>query len=105
MDKHRLPTRKLLKVGVKRQVTAPHLSDSRNGALLSKAASTVVIISLLPQMQIIWEMANVKTKDMKRHDSTDRSPGKSTHVEVRCHLKMPFFPLPELVDNGATYCY
>lgn len=34
----------------KKTGTAPHLSDSRNGAPLSKAASAVVIISFLPQM-------------------------------------------------------
>jgi len=34
----------------KKTGTAPRLSDSGNGAPLSKAASTGVILSLLPQM-------------------------------------------------------
>ena len=42
----------------KKTVTAPHLSDSRNGAPLSKAASTVVIIILAPNSYYLekWQM-------------------------------------------------
>lgn len=46
----------------------------------------------------------MKTEDVRKHDSTERSPGKPTHMEVKCHLKMPYFTLPELVDNRTTYC-
>lgn len=50
MDKDRLHTRKLLKVGIK-IVTAPHLGD-RNGAPLLKAASTAVIISFCSKFRL-----------------------------------------------------
>lgn len=47
-------------------------------------------------------MENVKTADVKRHDSTERNPAQWARVEVTGHWKTPLLTLPELVDNRAT---
>lgn len=46
-------------------------------------------------------MENVKTEDVKRHDSTERNPAQWARVEVTGHWKT-LIALPELVDNRAT---
>lgn len=47
-------------------------------------------------------MENVKTEDVKRHDSTERNPAQWACVEVTGHWKTPLIALPELVGNRAT---
>lgn len=53
--------KKLLKVGIKKTVTAPHSLTAEMEPHFWKAASTV-IISFLPQISNVWKMANVKLK-------------------------------------------
>lgn len=49
-------------------------------------------------------MANVKTEDMKRHDSTERNPGKPTRGG-KMSLGNPFLTLPESGQRGhCCYC-
>lgn len=52
-------------------------------------------------------MANVKTQDEKRYDSTERSPGKLTPMEVKCHLKNAILDFAWVGDQQGhlLFCY